>query len=1139
VISGIPGSPTRTTTSTYYATTEYWNRGAAYLRALHTTSVGTASTTNSYDNPLTTANLTQQSSWNSETGRNINRSWTYTLPSGAVNGNVVTATDPNEIITKTLYDARNLYPTEVDLAYGRTEQRTTRPTYDFNSGLLLSSTDDNHVTITNTYDNLGRQKKVEQSGDGGSYRSTSTEYDDLALSVTTAQDQTALSSTTYYDAVGRVRLTVDAAGSKIQKAYRAGTSGVSYELESNPYTAIDQTMGWTITTRNAISAVTTVQTYKGADPPAPWGSASASNLTGTTTTTAYDQSVATCSGPTTNVTDQASNTTKYCQDGLGRLVGVTDAAGNLAQNDYDLLDDLIKVTQSGQTRAFEYSSLGRLLKACNPETGTASCTASPLPDSGLEKYTYDDGGNLKTKKDARSITASYDGYDGLNRPQTVSYTKADGSAEGTATVTYTYDQDWKGALSSVSTSVGTSVFSTAYTHDGFGRIHTSTQTTVAAPGYTFVYTYSLADQLTKMQYPSGRTVSYVPDSAGRINAVKNEATGQYYGRNIGYTPAGAMFTMTLGNGLIEQRTWNDRLQLTGLTAAPQSGTTVLGLGFYPCSGLATSCSSGNIGSIQAQTIALPGLTVTQNYGYDVLARISSANEGTGSWKRGYGYDAVGNRYVDPDPAKTSGYSISSFTPTGASSFDANNRLNVNDSADDPSGNGNQTAIGGYSYTYDAENRMISANLGGNGIEVSSAGYVYDGEGNRVQKISCPAGTRPCTAAVTGAATTTYIYDAFGNLAAEYGVSSSAPAGCGTPTCYLSVDQVGSTRLVTDANGNAVRRYDYTPYGEELWAGIGGRATAMGYQSAPDGFNPKFTGQQRDPENLLDYFHARYYSPQQGRFVSADPENAGADPANPQTWNGYTYVGNSPLNITDPNGESWITAMFGAIGFIAGAVSGNPLWWYAGLMTGAEAAGAQYTFEEAVNSGNIAAIAGMFIGGPGLPDYGGVGGTINTGGIYGSGNTGPFVFSVINVNGSVSDWLSSPARGYLMQVPVMASIIKKLEKSSTVYTIHPYEKGLDHSWFNPNTNEITWASRLAHNCNTSGAMSPALNLGHELAHAAGPRASTKQDPNNPYFNPEEQRVITGPERIAAKALGECVRTSYDPSGNFYVNAPTGH
>jgi hypothetical protein len=39
----------------------------------------------------------------------------------------------------------------------------------------------------------------------------------------------------------------------------------------------------------------------------------------------------------------------------------------------------------------------------------------------------------------------------------------------------------------------------------------------------------------------------------------------------------------------------------------------------------------------------------------------------------------------------------------------------------------------------------------------------------------------------------------------------------------------------------------------------------------------------------------------GRFQSPDPANAGADPSNPQSWNGYSYVYNNPLSYTDPSG----------------------------------------------------------------------------------------------------------------------------------------------------------------------------------------------------------------------------------------------
>jgi RHS repeat-associated protein len=65
---------------------------------------------------------------------------------------------------------------------------------------------------------------------------------------------------------------------------------------------------------------------------------------------------------------------------------------------------------------------------------------------------------------------------------------------------------------------------------------------------------------------------------------------------------------------------------------------------------------------------------------------------------------------------------------------------------------------------------------------------------------------------------------------------------------------------------------------------------------------KFSGQERDDETGLDYFIARYHSSVQGRFTSVDPENAGADPALPQTWNGYSYAINNPVTYSDPDGQ---------------------------------------------------------------------------------------------------------------------------------------------------------------------------------------------------------------------------------------------
>ncbi|MDQ1639482.1 MAG: hypothetical protein QOF62_2821 [Pyrinomonadaceae bacterium] len=72
----------------------------------------------------------------------------------------------------------------------------------------------------------------------------------------------------------------------------------------------------------------------------------------------------------------------------------------------------------------------------------------------------------------------------------------------------------------------------------------------------------------------------------------------------------------------------------------------------------------------------------------------------------------------------------------------------------------------------------------------------------------------------------------------------------------------------------------------------------------DGVRQQFTSKERDNETGLDYFGARYYSSTQGRFTSVDPENAGANPSDPQSWNGYAYARNNPLVYTDPEGRDY-------------------------------------------------------------------------------------------------------------------------------------------------------------------------------------------------------------------------------------------
>jgi RHS repeat-associated protein len=368
-------------------------------------------------------------------------------------------------------------------------------------------------------------------------------------------------------------------------------------------------------------------------------------------------------------------------------------------------------------------------------------------------------------------------------------------------------------------------------------------------------------------------------------------TNSLYAWNVAYAAQGAVSGLSLGNTLSESWGFNARQQPTGLTAT--LGTTqLLNLGW----GYANSPAMNN-GDVMSATIqrssGLSG-TVNQIFSYlDQANRLSGASE-TSSWSQSYLYDAYGNRAV----SSASWMPSATFTPTLPTQF-VNNQWQLGGSEVGYDAAGNQTGlsipIGSASdnalmngtYAYDGENRLLVATMNSG----PPASFVYDGEGRRVQKIVGSGGS---------AVTTTYVHDASGNLAAEYGGTGVTPG-----KNFLTDDMLGSTRLVTDGSGNVLRCIDYLPFGEEIPAGpTTGRSGCYGtgdYPSSPDVTSLKFTGKERDAETGLDYFGARYFSGAQGRFTSPDPMMASAKVSNPQSWNRYAYGFNNPLRFTDPTG----------------------------------------------------------------------------------------------------------------------------------------------------------------------------------------------------------------------------------------------
>ncbi|MCP4599293.1 MAG: RHS repeat-associated core domain-containing protein [Proteobacteria bacterium] len=115
-------------------------------------------------------------------------------------------------------------------------------------------------------------------------------------------------------------------------------------------------------------------------------------------------------------------------------------------------------------------------------------------------------------------------------------------------------------------------------------------------------------------------------------------------------------------------------------------------------------------------------------------------------------------------------------------------------------------------------------------------------------------------------------------------TSTATTGAG--------QRLSSTSLATDSNGQEVTgsRTLYYPYGEERWSASGG--------TLPTDF--EFTGQRKDSYTQLVQMGARWYDPYLGRWIS--PDTIVPDPANPQSFNRYSYVVGNPLRYRDPTGH---------------------------------------------------------------------------------------------------------------------------------------------------------------------------------------------------------------------------------------------
>ena len=650
---------------------------------------------------------------------------------------------------------------------------------------------------------------------------------------------------------------------------------------SHPYrTTGDSTYGFETPTYDGVNRTTQVlhqdgtssKIYYGATVAAAGGKSSQSCPTGT------------CHlGYPTLTVDESGKIRQIWADGFGNVVEADEptasaTAGTWGSSPtttyylYDLLGNLTQATVvSSQecNRTYLYDALSRMTQSTEPEPGQNGCSDSSHTTSYY--YTTSVGaacsGNpslVCRRTDGRGTTTTYS-FDALNRPTGMTY------SDSTPAVTYLYDQTSYNGLTIANglgrrTGMLDGSGKTAWNYDTHGNIATEKRT-IAGVSNTISYVHNEDNSLKSLTYPSGRVVNFAVGNAQRVTSVI-DGNGKHYvdlpASSVEYASIGALASVRYGKtatfgGITETRSYNNRLQLTGVSATSTGGTPLnLAPGYNSNGEIATIADSLDAGR-------------NQSFTYDSLSRItagsSAATSGADCWGQTFTIDNVAN-LTNIALSKCSGGSLSATA-------NQNNQL-VSYTYDAA---GNLTSEPGfYTYTYNAENEITSAN---------SVSYSYDGNRMRVAKSGGTMywrdvnGNSIAETTLTGADVNEYVFFV-GRRVARIDATGTV--------YYYQADQLGSTRTGTNSAGILCYDADFTPYGSEM-----AHTTTCAQ-------NYKFTGYERDSETGLDYAMNRYYNSRIGRFMSADPSGlVSADATNPQSLHRYVYTLNNPLIYIDPTG----------------------------------------------------------------------------------------------------------------------------------------------------------------------------------------------------------------------------------------------
>lgn len=596
---------------------------------------------------------------------------------------------------------------------------------------------------------------------------------------------------------------------------------------------------------------------------------------------------------------------EYAYDSRGRLQDLRRGQGNDARTlhyDYHASGSAqgypaTVIDALGRSVRYDYDAAGRIIR----QTG---------PDGSSVQLSYDANGNLSGLIPPGQPAHLFD-YTAVDRAE--SYTPPAVDAADPATH-YRYNRDKQltqivrpggemldfvydnaGRLATLTASHG----DTTYAYDGAGRLKT-----LGAPGgigLSYGYDGHLLTQETLTGSIAGSlTRSYDNDFRVVRLSVNGSAIAYGYDDDGLLTRAGDItLNRDARNGLLTGTTLgrvDDSLGYNGFGEVQSYDARANGSSLF-----AVAYGRDALGRITDKTETIQGVTTHSGYRYDLAGRLVEVRV-DGQVQASYGYDANGNR----------------TTVDGATvaSYDAQDRLKTFD----PSGTGAAARV--YDYTPSGE---LQTQTVGN----STTRYRYDVFGN-LRHVDLPGGTaiyylvdgrnRRIGKQVNGQLVQGFLYqdalrpvaelDSQGRIAAlfVYADKANVPAYFikGGQTYRILSDHLGSPRLVVNtADSTVLQRMDYDAWGN------------VTYDSNP-GFQPfGYAGGLYDRGTGLVRFGARDYDPETGRWTAKDPILFGGGDSNV-----YAYVGNSPINRIDPDGNIPIDILWDVGNLIYDAITGD-------------------------------------------------------------------------------------------------------------------------------------------------------------------------------------------------------------------------